>query len=122
MKKIVSILLILAVIVQMTSSFWILVTFYVQREYIANTICENRFEKIPVCKGQCFLKKQLTKNDKHETKTSYKFKEVQLFFSEIELKLDKSTDLSIEPKVYYFKKLFFKSFYRNTIFHPPQFC
>ncbi len=51
--------LLLAVIMQSTSSIWIYLGFELNRDYIARQLCINRFETIPVCKGSCYLEEKI---------------------------------------------------------------
>ncbi len=53
---------------QSTQSLWIITSFELNRDYIAKNLCINRFDKIPVCKGQCFLNKELNKEQKDHKK------------------------------------------------------
>lgn len=69
MKRILVFLLLLIFIIQITKSLWIVTSFHVNRDYIAENICINRFDKIPTCKGQCFLNTELSKEQK-ENKTN----------------------------------------------------
>ena len=51
-------------------------SFYIQQDYIAQNLCINRFDAIPVCKGQCYLKKQLKTNENQEKKKKLKFLQI----------------------------------------------
>jgi len=55
--------------IQSTKSLWIISSFQINREYIASNLCINRFDKIPTCKGQCFLNNELGKEQKENKKT-----------------------------------------------------
>ena len=68
MKKIVVYFLLFIFTIQTTKSLWIITTFHINREYIAENLCINRFDKIPTCKGQCFLDNQLDKEQKDSKK------------------------------------------------------
>ena len=61
MKKVIVIFLLFIFTIQTTKSLWIITSFQINREYIASNLCINRFDKIPTCKGQCFLTKELNK-------------------------------------------------------------
>lgn len=61
MKKVVVYFLLFIFTIQSTKSLWIITSFQINREYIASNLCINRFDKIPTCKGQCFLTKELNK-------------------------------------------------------------
>ena len=92
-----------------------------QRDYISKNLCINRFDAIPVCKGQCYLTKQLKENEKKEQKLpDLKQREIQLFCQ---------NNLSFEfPKTIFVERLntlrykdnFLSSEYLFSVFHPPQ--
>lgn len=122
MKKIFVIFLLSVILLQSSSSVMIMAIFYIQRDYIAKNICVNRFDSISVCKGQCYLNKQLKENEKKEHNLP-------------ELKL-KEVELNIPGKIDFDFNIIFqlthinKSAYKNSlftfdllhaIFHPPQF-
>jgi hypothetical protein len=64
MKKVIVIFLLFIFTIQTTKSLWIVTSFHVNRDYIAENTCINRFDKIPTCKGQCFLNMELSKEQK----------------------------------------------------------
>lgn len=80
MKRVISIWLLCIMLLQGTGNCWIVAAFYLNRNYIASTLCINRFDLIPVCKGSCFLDRQISENEKRQEKTTdLKFKEITLF-------------------------------------------
>lgn len=80
MNKTVAIFFLITILLQCTSKLWIMASFYIQQDYIAQNLCINRFDAIPVCKGQCYLKKQLKTNENQEKKISdLKEKEIQFY-------------------------------------------
>ena len=84
MRKIISILLILAFALHTTSELWIVVSFQINRDYIAKNLCVNRFDNIPLCKGSCYLQKQLSNNENEQKKLpDLKTKEIVLFCQSI---------------------------------------
>ncbi len=84
MKRAFAIFFLIAFVFQSTSTLWIMASFYAQRDYISKNLCINRFDAIPVCKGQCYLTKQLQENEKKEQNLpDLKQKEIQLFFKTI---------------------------------------
>lgn len=122
MKKILVHIMLLAFVFQSTCNFWIIISFYASRDYIAENICINRFDQMPVCKGQCFLNKQLKETQKQEQKLpDLKGKEIQLF-------------LNIPELAYYEPVCFYQEFSKpdilpdftlikklsSSIFHPPK--
>lgn len=91
------------------------------RTEIAQTICVNRFEAIPICKGQCFLDKQLKKTEKQEKKTSsQKEKEIQsLPLIPIDLKLAKE-EVAVQKSIPTKNQIDRQFSLIYAIFHPPQ--
>ena len=68
MKKVVVYFLLFIFTIQSTKSLWIITSFQINRDYIASNLCINRFDKIPTCKGQCFLNNELSKEQKDNKK------------------------------------------------------
>lgn len=68
LKKVFTLLLAFAFVWQSSHGIWTLCSFYLQQEYIAQNLCENRFDKLSMCNGQCYLEKQLKEEEKQEQK------------------------------------------------------
>lgn len=121
MKKILVIVFLIAFLFQSSGKLWVLVSFYAQREYIAEKLCVNRFDLLPLCQGQCYLGEQLKENEKKEQNLpDIKQKELQLFCqSNISFQLNK---LAIElPATHFHRTLAFSSStFLFSVFHPPQ--
>lgn len=66
MKKIVSIGLILAILLQPFYRLWIVVAFEINRDFIAATLCEQRDTPKNDCQGYCYLCKRLHQADERE--------------------------------------------------------
>jgi len=67
-------------LVQGTGNCWIVAAFYLNRDRIAATVCINRFDLIPVCRGACFLERKLNENETRQEKSlDIKYKEITLF-------------------------------------------
>ncbi|MBB3841427.1 hypothetical protein FHS57_005455 [Runella defluvii] len=66
MKKFVSIGLILAVLLQPFYRLWIVVTFQINQDFIAATLCEERNTPENDCQGHCYLCKRLHQADERE--------------------------------------------------------
>lgn len=121
MKRTFAIFFLIVFVFQITITLWIMASFYVQRDQISKNLCVNRFDAIPVCKGQCYLTKQLKENEKKEQNLpDLKQKEIQLFCQ---------NNLSFEfPKTIFeerlntlhYKNNFLSSGYLYSVFHPPQ--
>ncbi|RZJ86373.1 MAG: hypothetical protein EOO20_18440 [Chryseobacterium sp.] len=122
MKKLLSISLLLLFLIQATSSLWILVSFYVNRNYISKNICINRFDLIPICEGQCYLTDRLKKNDAEEQKLpELKQKEVQLFYLEdLSPVTERYTrNMIVKPNFCYLSN--YTDTFIVTIFQPPRY-
>ncbi|WP_306350740.1 hypothetical protein [Flavobacterium sp. '19STA2R22 D10 B1'] len=122
MKKFIFHLFLLTFLYQSTSSFWIVSSFFINQEYIANTICINRFDAIPICNGKCFLSKELKENEKKEQKLpNVKDKEIQLFCTTTIDYLQK-VEVHYEEHATYpeYKTDFIVSSHLFSVFHPPK--
>lgn len=85
MKQTIPIFLALLVIFSPLQKAWLVVSYELNKDYIATTFCENKEKPKLQCDGQCHLKKQLDKTEKEEQKlpTSQKEKVSVLFFAEV---------------------------------------
>ncbi|MCL9769948.1 hypothetical protein NAT47_05920 [Flavobacterium sp. HXWNR69] len=79
MKKVIVIFLLFIFTIQITKSFWIISSFHINRDYIAKNICINRFDKIPTCKGKCYLDSELSKEQKENQKSLLKIEKESFF-------------------------------------------
>ena len=122
MKICIVVILFVVMAFQSANKAIILTSFYLNKEYIAQNECVNRFEKIPICKGQCYLETELKKTDEQNHKIpALKYKEIQLFYSENKLSENKYTYENgvVEKKCFYYKETIISPL-QFTIFHPPQ--
>jgi hypothetical protein len=121
LKKIASILLIIAFLVQTTNQLWIWAAFKLNQDYIANTLCINRFDLVPICKGSCYLEQKLANNQEQQTKQpDLKTKEITLFYQQSATLL--ATPLAIKnATVTYvaYNTRFIPSTYLQSVFRPP---
>lgn len=89
LKKIVLISLLGAFLLQALSSLIILAAFHLNRDYISDNLCINRFDAIPLCKGSCYLEKQLSENEQQQQdQPELKLKEVSLFFDNRKISIE----------------------------------
>lgn len=121
MKKTLLYLLMFSIVFQSFSNLWIISAFYVQRDYISKNLCINRFDKIPTCKGACYLEKKLVENEKKEQKVpTVKEKEVQLYCQHFHYPQMNTTRLSLtkrNPIVFPSQQAPNPIYF--SIFHPP---
>lgn len=122
MKRIITYFLLLLFVLQSTSNVWIITSFYINRDYIAKELCVNRFDKIPVCKGTCFLEKKIADNQKKEQKIpTAKEKEIQLYFSpEIVSVCHLIAPIEYLTSIAVAKEAAIRSAFPYSIFHPPK--
>jgi hypothetical protein len=122
LKKLVVIFILGVFVFQCTSNLFILSSFFINRDYISENLCINRFDKIPTCKGQCYLGDKLEENEKKEQKLpNFKTKEVQLFhqsYTKIDVSLYINSVLVNESLP--FCLIDYSNNYLTSIFHPPQ--
>jgi len=122
MKKIVLYFLLISFVFQSTSNLWIISSFYLNQDYIAKNLCVNRFDKIPVCYGKCFLSKRLKDNDKQEQKLpNVKEKEIQLYFyTQNTSQINRKITAVNANKVIITKDCDITNPLLYSIFHPPK--
>jgi hypothetical protein len=96
-------------------------SFYAKRDYISKNLCINRFDAIPVCKGQCYLTKQLKENEKKEQNLpDLKQKEIQLFFqSNFSFEFEKAI-FQGQLNFASYEDNFLYSEFLYSVFHPPK--
>jgi hypothetical protein len=121
MKRAFAIFFLIVFVFQSTITVWILASFYAQRDYISKNLCINRFDAIPVCKGQCYLNKQLKENEKKEQNLpDLKQKEIQLFCqNNLSFEFPK-TILEERLNTLNYKDHFLSAEYLFSVFHPPK--
>jgi hypothetical protein len=108
------------VLFQSTSKLWILGAFYLNRNYISNTLCVNRFEAIPICKGQCYLNKELKENEKQEQNfPDLKQKESLLFYQDNEAPGFISFEHQTIDSHTIYKAAIHATTFHTSVFHPP---
>lgn len=121
LKKLISILLIIAFFVQSTSQLWIWVSFKINQEYIAANLCINRFEAIPLCKGSCFLEKQLNQDQNQQQKfPDLKLKEITLFFLDNTNRQTQNGFLNSQFTYPTVAVTFLNSGHLRSVFRPPS--
>lgn len=69
MKLIISPILILLLLTQTFSNWFVVMAFNLNRDYIAQSLCENRYRPQLNCKGNCVLMKKMNEKEKQEQNT-----------------------------------------------------
>ncbi len=124
MKQIVTILLVTLIILQPFSKVWIYVSFKINQDHIAKTLCVKKEIKNNCCKGKCHLKKQLKEADEQEQKQLPTFlkekSEVMFCLSFQKSSLFNAYFKPLVEKVIYFSEISYSSSYIGEIFNPPR--
>jgi hypothetical protein len=96
LKKIVSIFLLSAIILQTFMNVGIGVYYHLNKAYITKQLCENRSNAKMHCNGHCYLAKQLKKAEEKENKSMQIIKEKdELISNDIrEMKLQNPDDIN----------------------------
>ncbi|MBY0425858.1 MAG: hypothetical protein K2Q22_09495 [Cytophagales bacterium] len=121
MKKVISIVLLSAVLLNVFSKGIILIQYQWNKSYISQNLCENKAVKSMKCEGKCPLKKQLEKDAKQEQSSSrnaLKEKMDVQFYSSIVsiLPISFPTNLQVNQFAYSFSM---GTSLADSIFHPP---
>ena len=66
MKFIAVPILILLLMGQTFSKWFVVISFNLNRDYIAKNLCENRYRPVLNCKGNCVLMKKMKQEEKQE--------------------------------------------------------
>lgn len=124
MKQIVTIFLATLILLQPFSKVWIYVSFKINQDRIAKTLCVQKEIKNNCCKGKCHLDKQLKEADKQEhkqlpnlLKEKYEVLYCQSFHQNFLLNTHFK---SSGERLIGFYHIFYSSYYIGDIFKPPK--
>ncbi len=124
LKSFIPIVLLSAVFLQPLQSFWVRISFELNKTYIAKNLCENRFKPELQCGGKCYLMKKLAEKQKQEKETQKERSESFSFVSynqELPTFLFNQAFVEISNKqLGYYLELAFAQEYLFDIFHPPR--
>lgn len=124
MKQVTAIILATLIFLQPFSKIWIVVSFKINQESIAKTLCIKKEIKGNTCQGKCHLKKQLDKADdeeKKQTQTNKKEKvEVLYFHNQIPFAFLKQIVFYDSRSLGKYKSDFFATPFITDIFQPPK--
>jgi hypothetical protein len=121
-KKLITIFMIGVLFVQSSSQVWLLASFLFNRNYIAENLCINRFDLIPVCKGSCVLEEQIEKSKKDQEKQpELKLNPASPYQISPALETNFEQLLSVEEPITRISDICFTtSTPLSSIFHPPK--
>ncbi len=120
-RKTISFLFLVLVLYNATSAVWINAAFLLNRGYVAENLCQQRFISGNACQGQCVLMKKLRESQEKDSKpTTAKMQELQLVFIQSMWSLDMGTTciLRTESPVPRNESRYAHPF-ASSIFHPP---
>jgi hypothetical protein len=123
-KQVTTILLALVIFLQPFSKIWIFVSFKINQESIAKTLCVKKDIENNTCQGQCHLKKQIDKADKEEQKqtpsnTKEKL-EVLYCYNQFPLECINRTIFYERRIISAYRSDFYAKTLISDIFHPPK--
>lgn len=125
MKNALTIFIVMATLFASLSKAFVVGAFLVNQANISKTLCENRNQPKKHCDGKCYLKKQMTKDEKKD-KSSVPFSVNDLFqeFVWVNTPLESFTCnfYSEENSTSFFTEaeVFYIHFYYSEIPHPPS--
>ena len=124
MKQITTFILALLIFLQPFSKIWIVVSFKINQDTIAKTLCVKKEEKNNTCQGKCHLKKQLDKADEEEQKQApinqkEKYEVLYCYFSK-PYDFIKYADIYLNKLNAAYDNSFHTSSYITDIFRPPK--
>lgn len=124
MKRIVALLLFLAMQVPLMNQWGAVAYYRVNQDYIAKNLCENRDKPMLDCNGQCYLAKQLKAAEEKEQKSNSerleKMPEVVLSFQAIQPVFTASFTAFNTVENHYPLIGFSLNSAAKGFFHPPQ--
>jgi hypothetical protein len=124
LKKIVSIILLFALMITITASYWVFIGFSLNQRYISTVICENKSRPEMHCNGKCYLMKKLKQAEENENRGgSNKISKVLELESVIPAKLIQSDNILFESIKRTVNTFYISSYDKEFIvsfFHPPR--
>ena len=127
MRKFIAIAMLFAVSYQYMIKLGIIAYYELNKNYIAQNLCENRDKPQMKCCGKCYLRKQLNKTEENGTNSS----------KQLPTKIDKAevavffpiTPIHISAHGFSLKVIFHDRYQQpsgsdplSSIFHPPPVC
>jgi hypothetical protein len=123
-KRIVALLLFLAMQVPLMNQWGAVAYYRINRDYIAENLCVNRDKPMLNCNGQCYLAKKLKAAEEKEQKSNSerlaKMPEVVLAFQAIEPVFSPRFSAPFAIENNFSTQEFFPNAAAKGFFHPPQ--
>lgn len=122
-KKIASIVLLVAFLIQLFSNQFIIASYYINKQaYLKN--CVNKYRPQLKCNGQCQLMKKLKKEEKKDQEYPERkgeIKEIFMYKEPVTATIHTINDNSDSKKGLGNQNLVFSPGFLAGVFHPPQF-
>ncbi len=108
--------------IQSTHQIWTIIGFKLNQAYIEKNLCQNRFDKIPLCKGSCVLEKKLNDNEQKQNQLpNLKLKVITLFHINYLVYSSKNIrSILVSDKQYKTESSVVVSCPRSSLFRPPN--
>ncbi|MDO6435886.1 hypothetical protein Q4534_00645 [Cyclobacterium sp. 1_MG-2023] len=121
MKNTAVLFMSIMMLIQGSVSFWIMASFYANRDYIIKNECVNRFVPNSACGGQCVLMKKLQQEqDRKQDQAEIDLKGFHLFVYLEEVLAAYLPEYRINVFTYLpYQQLFFGNNHSRSIFRPP---
>lgn len=121
MKKLLAIFLSVAIFSQSLVNVGIMVYYHLNKNYIAQKLCENRNNPAIQCNGHCYLVKQLKKAEENEQKqTTIFIKEKEEILPNNEKQLSEKIFPTFTQIIFPLEKSsLYISDYRSNLIKPP---
>lgn len=118
-KNNIVIMLTLLVFLSSASKTLLLVDFFINRDYIANNLCEKKELKNNCCKGYCQLTKQLKQEEKRESSNTVIEQKLE-FVSELNMLEGLTFFFFFMQKINHVKIVSLSSGVMTNNFQPPR--
>jgi len=123
MKQVTTVILATLIFLLPFSKTWLVVSFQINRDFIAKTLCIKKEIENNTCQGKCYLKKQLDKEQKKEQAPNNKNEKFEVLYCQAQIAFE------FIPLHLFFEKQPINSYYSvfyvasfiTSIFHPPPF-
>ena len=122
MRFIVVPILLVLVMTQSFSHWFVVLAFNINRNYIAKNLCENRYRPKMHCNGNCVLMKKLKEKEKEEQNQPAAKSEISIIvLSSKTYFANTLAPVHVQTKTVYPESLLVKTVDRSfAFFHPPQ--
>src|SRR5689334_6052675 len=122
MRFIVVPILLVLVMTQSFSHWFVVLAFNINRDYIAKNLCENRYRPKMHCNGNCVLMKKLKEKEREEQNQPAAKSEISIIVLSSKTYFANSLPpVQVQPKTVYPESLLERTVDRSfAFFHPPR--